>query len=275
MKKVLLSMNASMDKLRAVKKAGFDCIEPSNTDLMEMSRESFDKAAEELKKSALKCTVIDNPIPCAVSFSDTEWNPDDWNEYLQESGKRAKKLRASYWCFGNGSSRMLPEDGRLSELTKKNFTETVLRCADTAAEYGLSVIVEPLGPSVTNYLQTVEETAEYVASLGRENIFTMVDYRWEYEQNRSVEDLYRYADRIVHAHLDNPGTDYLNKKERKIQSLNDGIDYTEFLDFVKSDCFNGIVSIEANCFEDYEREICDVMDFYAHYGIISYRNGEK
>ena len=134
--------------------------------------------------------------------------------------------------------------------------------------------MEPLGPSVTNYLTSVAETAEYVRGLGRENIFTMVDYRWEHEQDRPISELYDNAELIVHAHIDSPATDYKRQKIRRVPSAEDGVDYSGFFDFVKSGAFRGVMSIEANSFDDYEADLASALCFYARYGIAP-ESGER
>lgn len=271
--RVKLSVNASLDRIPVLESAGYDLIEPSNTDIAAMGEGDFAAAVSALRESALACEVIDNPIPCSVNFSDPAWRLDDWEEYLRLSAGRAAALGARFWCFGNGASRFLPGQPEADERARANFREAVLRCADIAAEGGFGLIVEPLGPSVTNYLTTVAETAQFVRSLGRENVYTMVDYRWEYEQARPAADLYDNAPLIAHAHIDDPATDYKNLRQRRVQRLG-GLDYAPFLDFIKSERFTGALSIEANCFEDYERELAGAMDFYAHYGIAPLRKGE-
>lgn len=267
MKRIPLSVNAPLGNIKALERAGYDCIEPSNTDIAAMEEAEFLAAAAVLKASRLRCVVIDNPIPCSVSFAADDWVTGAWEDYLHLSANRAIRLGAKYWCFGNGTSRTLPGEPEADARVRANFRSSVLLCADMAAEYGLSVIVEPLGPSVTNYLTTVAETAEYVRGLGRENVFTMVDYRWEYEQSRRVSELYDNASLIVHAHIDSPATDYKGQKIRRVPSLEDGVDYAGFMDFIKSGVFHGVLSIEANSFSDYEAELDAAMKFYAFYGV--------
>ena len=274
MKKVKLSVNAPLSAIDVLERCGYDLIEPSNTDIAAMTGEEFAAAASALKSSALRCEVIDNPIPCSVSFSSDGWSLEEWDGYLKLSAGRAAALGARYWCFGNGSSRVLPGTPEADERVKAAFRAAVEKCADVAEKYGFSVIVEPLGPSVTNYLLTVSETADFVRSLGRSNVYTMVDYRWEYEQSRPVSELYDNAALIAHAHIDDPSTDYKNAKIRRVQSLGDGFDYSEFLDFIKSGSFTGAVSIEANTFTDFERDAAGAIEFYRHYGIEPVRKGE-
>ena len=266
MKKVKLSVNAPLSDSGILKKAGFHYIEPSNTDIMKMTPLEFENAVENMRERQMKCHVIDNPIPCSVSLSSKEWEIGDWKNYLELSGRRAEKLGARYWCIGNGFSRMIHEDP--SEVIV-NFFGMVRECAAVGKHHGLAILVEPLGPSVTNYLNNLEEVAAFLDELGMEDVYTMVDYRWEYEQHRPISDLYRYADKIRHAHIDNPNTDYASRKVRKIFSLSDGIDYSGFFDFIKSDSFSGILSIEANTFDDYEKELKAAMELYGAYGMLS------
>lgn len=267
MERILLSVNAPLDRLEALRRAGYDCIEPSNTDLAAMGEAEFLAAAAALEASGLRCEVIDNPIPCSVSFAAPDWDTGTWVDYLRLSAERAERLGAKYWCFGNGASRVLPGGPEADARVRENFRAAVLLCADIAAEHGLAVIVEPLGPSVTNYLTTVAETAAYVRGLARENIFTMVDYRWEYEQARPVSELYDNAALIVHAHIDSPATDYNGQKIRRVPSADDGVDYGEFFGFIKSGAFRGVLSIEANSFDDFEGALAAAMVFYARCGL--------
>lgn len=274
MKHIPLSVNAPLGNIKALERTGYDCIEPSNTDIAAMEEAEFLSAAESLEASRLRCVVIDNPIPCSVSFAAENWELASWEDYLRLSAKRAVRLGAKYWCFGNGTSRALPGEAEADARVMENFRAAVLLCADIASEHGISVIVEPLGPSVTNYLTSVAETAEYVRGLGRENIFTMVDYRWEHEQDRPISELYDNAELIVHAHIDSPATDYKRQKIRRVPSAADGVDYSGFFDFVKSGAFRGVMSIEANSFDDYEADLASALCFYARYGIAP-ESGER
>lgn len=274
MMKIKLSMNAPLSRIPELERAGYDLIEPSNTDIAAMDDAQFAAAADALKASKLACEVIDNPIPCSVSFSAPDWDLGEWDGYLELSAKRALELGAKFWCFGNGSSRVLPGTPEADARVKAAFRAAVEKCADVAEKYSFGVIVEPLGPSVTNYLLTVSETADFVRRLGRGNVYTMVDYRWEYEQGRPVSELYANAALIAHAHIDDPSTDYKNAKIRRVQSLGDGFDYSKFLDFIKSGSFTGAVSIEANTFTDFERDAAAAIEFYRHYDIEPVRKGE-
>lgn len=268
MTNIKLSVNAPLKQIKTLEELGYNCIEPSNTDIMKMQPAEFEAYAKELDGSRISCMVIDNPIPCSVSFSSKEWDIDDWDEYLTLSAIRAKRLHAKYWCFGNGSSRFLPENPDEAQWTMIHFYGAVRRCCDIGAKYGIDVIVEPLGPSVTNYLMTVEDTVVFLNELDRPNAYTMIDYRWEQEQGRPISETEKYADRIVHAHIDNPGTDYKGQKIRKPQSRSDGFDYGEFMEFIKSDLFHGVVSIEANCYNDYGEDLREALEVYKAYGIL-------
>ena len=168
----------------------------------------------------------------------------------------------------------LPDDTDAVKRVKANFLAAVEKCADAASRCGLSVIVEPLGPSVTNYLLTVKETAEFVRSIGRSNVFTMVDYRWEYEQGRPVSDLYENAPSDCSCTHRQPLIQTTGIQRRaKYKPFTTGFDYGEFLDFIKSESYLGALSIEANTFVDFEREAAEAIDFYLHYGIEPVRKG--
>ncbi|MBQ6621781.1 MAG: sugar phosphate isomerase/epimerase [Mogibacterium sp.] len=266
MSKVKLSVNAPLENAGILKAAGYNYIEPSNVVMSALRAYEFQVRLEEFQKTGVKCRVIDNPLPFVPSFSAPDWRITDWIAHLEISAKRAKALGAEYWCFGNGVSRALKDD---KPRGISMYYEAVKACREIGGEQGIKVIVEPLGPSVTNYLQTVEDVVAMIDEAGWKDVYTMVDYRWQQEQDRSIDELYRYADRIVHAHIDDPGTDYAGQKVRRVQKLNDGFDYTDFMEFIKSDSFSGIMSIEANTFDDYVADLKAAMELYHHFGIES------
>lgn len=143
MKHIPLSVNAPLGNIKALERTGYDCIEPSNTDITAMEEAEFLSAAESLEASRLRCVVIDNPMPCSVSFAAENWELASWEDYLRLSAKRAVRLGAKYWCFGNGTSRALPGEAEADARVMENFRAAVLLCADIASDHGISVIVEP------------------------------------------------------------------------------------------------------------------------------------
>lgn len=268
MKHILLSCFGYFCNLDDIAAAGYDLIELHNRELMDMDEKQFLMAKKQLDQSPVSCLVVNNPLPLDVQIASPEFDIEFYTRYLQKGARRVSALGAKYWNFGNGFARTLPpNDPRANDKLMHVFD----LMSEIAQEHGLRVLVEPLAKSITNKWNTLEETMAFIRESTHQNLDTFVDMRWQLEEKQSYDDLYRYSDQIVHAHIDNPNTDYAHKKIRIVPKLNDGYDYSGFLDFIKSPCYHGALSIEALTFQNFYQDICSSMELFHAHGIYSFR----
>lgn len=252
--------------------AGYDFIEMHNHELIEMDADQFSRAQARLEASPIFCLVVDNPLPLKLRIASPEFDIDFYAEYLKKGARRTAALGARYWNFGNGFARTIPtDDTKAKDKLMRVFDLT----ACTAYEYGLQLLVEPLAKSITNQWNTLEETVAFIRSSTHPNLDTFVDMRWQLEERHNFDDLYCYADHIVHAHIDNPFTDYVHDKIRVVPRVNDGYDYSDFLSFIRSDYFHGALSIEALTFSNFYLDICSAMELFHAHKIYSMRQKQN
>ena len=89
---------------------------------------------------------------------------------------------------------------------------------------------------------------------------------------RSYSDIVEYADFIKHVHVDNPLYTF---PERHVPMLDDGFDYSELFETLKSISYKGYISYEANTFDDYEKDIRKGLELLKHYDIYPYGSEEE
>jgi sugar phosphate isomerase/epimerase len=247
----------------AISAAGYDCIEMHMHEIMKFNKQEFDEMQQHLKDSPVVCEVLDNPVPLDQRIADESFDLDFYRNYLNFGADRAAELGVKYYIFGNGKTRSLPTSGDIQFAIDKNITFMQMM-ADIAAIRGITVLIEPLAPQVSNVIYSIPEAIEYIINIGKPNLGTLLDYRWFLAQDRPFTDIEKFGQFIKHVHIDNPTTEF---PKRVIPRINDGHDYSMLFQSLKNINYTGIISIEANTFTDYEQDLRDGITFLKTNGI--------
>jgi sugar phosphate isomerase/epimerase len=249
--------------IEAIAAAGYDCIEMHMREIIALEDPELKTVAQKLKDSSLVCEVLDNPIPLDVVIADESFNFDFYCDFLKKGADRAAEIGIKYYVFGNGRTRSLPESGDIEAAKEKNLS-FMRMLADIAAEKGITVLIEPLAPTVSNVIHSIPEAIEYARVVGKPNVGTFLDYRWFIDRQHPFKVIEDYGHYIQHIHIDNPLTPF---PRRVIPRLDDGHDYSGFFKTLKKIDYNGIISIEANTFTDFTQDLKDGLNFFKSYGI--------
>jgi sugar phosphate isomerase/epimerase len=266
--KMKLSCFGKIKDIDDIARAGYDCAELQIREIMELSEDEYKEALKKVRNSGITCEVFDNPIPLTVSITSPDFDMNYWTEYLKKGAHRTAEMGARYYVFGNGKSRSLPTEGDVKGAYEKLMTFLNILC-DITAEYNITVLLEPLANSISNFINTIPEAVEFIEKFGRYNLKTMCDFRYLPAMNRDVEDIANYEKYIKHIHVDNPLSNF---PERFVPSLDDGYDYTPLINVLKKICYKEIISIEASVFKDFKEDIKRGIEFFKHFGIEPYRN---
>lgn len=264
-----IGMFGAVKDIEAVSAAGFDCIEMQVNEIVQLEDDLFRDACQKLEHSGLTCEVLDNPVPLDQVIADDTFDLDYYQGYLKKGVERARKLGVKFYVFGNGRTRSLPVTGDIEKAHQKNL-DFMRRLADITTAKDIQVLIEPLAPRVSNVVQSLAQALEYAREIDRSNIGTFLDYRWFLAMNHPLEEIYKFARSIAHVHIDNPTTEF---PRRLVPKLNDGHDYKPFLSALKEIHYNGIISVEANSFSDFDQEMQQTLEFFKSFGIIPARKG--
>lgn len=249
--------------IEAIAAAGYDCIEMHMHEVIKMDDASVASVAGRLKAANLACEVLDNPIPLDSVIASDTFDLESYRGFLNIGADRAAQLGVRYYVFGNGRTRSLPETGDVQAAREKNLV-FMRMLADIAAERGITVLIEPLAPAVSNMVHSIPAALDYITEVDRPNLGTFLDYRWFVDRAHPLSTIVEYGPFIKHVHIDNPLSPF---PRRVIPRLDDGHDYSGLFDALEKIDYSGILSIEANTFTDFSQDLQDGLAFFNAYGI--------
>jgi sugar phosphate isomerase/epimerase len=262
-----LGMFGSTKDIEIVSNAGYDCIEMQLNEIVKMDEADFNKACKRLNDSAIVCEVLDNPVPLDQVIADESFDLDFYQNYLKIGAQRASQMGVKYYIFGNGKTRSLPTSSDIEAAKGKNLA-FIRMMADIVVKRGITILMEPLAPRVSNVILSIPEALDYIKIVGKPNLGTFLDYRWFLAQNHPIQDIEKYGQYIDHVHIDSPTTEF---PRRLIPSIDDGHDYSPLFRALNRIHYNGIISIEANTFSNYEQDLQDGLSFFNNFGLIPRR----
>lgn len=237
---------ASTDQIGTVEKLGFDSVELDLGEIVRMSNAEFCELEKRVADSALGFEVFSGLLPLSVRFHSQSFDEEYWMNYVSSAAARAAALGARMIPFGAGKCRSIPENCDNVEKAKRYVTHLVRRISDIVGQYGMILAVEPLGPANSNYINTIPEAADFIKEVNRSNCYTMCDMRHMHKMREPFDDISKYSDIIVHAHIDYPhGT------ERLFPCASDGYDYAPYFHALKEAGYQGILTIEATSYRDF------------------------
>lgn len=242
-----------------IKKAGFDYAELDMPEIEALNDGEFAAFQDHVKEMAFpiptgaRILPVKEPLFFVPGYQETSLEP-----YLKSSCKRSGALGVKTIMFGNGKARWLVDE---DSIKKEHIFINFLRMlCEIAGEHGQEVLIEPLGPKYSNYINTVPDAARVIEAANMPNLFAMADIRHFVWNKEPFEDVVQYQDIVRHIHVDYP----LSYPERKYPSVRDDYDYAPFFEQLKD--YDGTLTIEADVPEDWMSAGKDAREFLAAYG---------
>ncbi len=257
-----------LNQAQQIAAAGYDNIELHIWEIMSLDNSEYKAAKKKLFDTKIDCEVFDNPLPLDKVVADASFDMEYYKEYLKKAVDRTAQMGARYFVFGNGKTRTIPNVNQ-EEGQRKNDEIMVFLCEE-AAKANITIMMEPLHKSLSNVVLSVPEAYTYAQRLGCKNLKTLLDFRWFIAGGHPYEHIIQYADFIKHVHVDNP---YYAFPERHVPMIGDGFDYTKLFDTLKEIGYKGIISYEANTFEDFDTDIRKGIELLKANGITPYYEG--
>ena len=158
--------------------------------------------------------------------------------------KRAKECGSPFVVFGSSASRTIPE-GFDRKKAKEQHIEVSQKMALLAEKHGITVALEPLNRSETNFINSLAEGVEIIEAVNHPKFRLLCDIYHMLKDNEGPEQIVKYGKYIVHCHI-------AEKQNRTAPGVV-GDDFREYFRALKKVKYRGGLSIEGR-WKDFDNE---------------------
>ena len=243
----------------AIKRAGFDYAELDMPEIEALNERDFDAFRAHVAEAHFDIPNGARILPITEpTFFVSGFKVSSLESYVRSSCEKNAKVGVKNILFGNGKARWLIDADSIKH--EQVFVDFIRMLCDVAGEHGQRILIEPLGPKYSNYMNTVPEAARVIDLADRKNLFVMADLRHFVWSGESFDDVVKYRDIVKHIHVDFP----LSWPERRWPKVGDGYNYRPFFDQLKD--YDGTLTIEADVPDDWMqagRDARELLETYA------------
>jgi sugar phosphate isomerase/epimerase len=158
--------------------------------------------------------------------------------------RRAAECGSVNIVFGSGGSREIP-DGFDRAVAKEQHISLSKKLAMLAGKYKVTVSIEPLNRSETNFVNSLSEGAEIVEIVNHPRFRMVCDIYHMLKDNESPDEIIRFGKHIEHCHI--------AEKEGRTAPGIKGDDFRPYLRALKTIGYRGGISLECN-WKDFDTE---------------------
>ncbi|MDD6210175.1 MAG: sugar phosphate isomerase/epimerase [Bacteroidales bacterium] len=235
------------DSWELVGKYGYDYIETSVVSFLIPTEN--DSAFSERYKEA---SSLDIPVyscnsffPATMRLVGKDVNTEEIRQYVETAMKRAEKMHIEVIVLGSGKARSIPDDFAEGEA-RSQFVSICRMIGDIAQKSAITVVIEPLRYSETNFINSVEEGLRMVKEINHPNIRLLADIYHMVSIGESPESIVKAGKYLKHCHI--------AEKEKRTPPGVEKDDFTPYLKALKQIGYKGKISLEC-VWEDKEQQL--------------------
>ena len=204
-------------------------------DFLQLAGDLAGALSDEELRSGIPFAVCAVPLPVDVRVTQRGFNLYVWMEHLKKALPRLAGLGCRQLAWSNGRARVLPVEGERAILKEQVLQFLFLLC-EVAGNFDMTVLVEPLGPRRTNFLNNLKEINDFLPRVGKENLRCAISLRELEPMGVPPADVAGYRELIAHVQLEDPRSAF---EARVCPRPNDGYDYRPFLQALKGMNYSG------------------------------------
>ncbi len=201
-----------------------------------LTEEQFEANLQQIKKAKTKLYLCNVLFPGSIKIAGPEVDHKKVLEYLDQVFTRAQKANVPIIVLGSGGSRRLP-DGYDKEKAKNDFVHLCQQMALVAKKHGITIAIESLNSTETNFLTTVEEAAEIVQKVNHPNFRLNADIYHMMKENEPPQHIIDAGKLIIHVEI-------AEKEKRTLPGVM-GDDFRPYFQALKQIKYKGPIVIEA------------------------------
>lgn len=232
-----------------IKEAGFDSVELDFCEITDMEEDAFQAFLEKAKASGLGFEVFSGLVSLKERFHTPDFNLEYWLDRTRKGAKRAKQLGCYMIPFGAGKCRSIPEGADMA-AARRRVADIVRAFSEVLAQEGILLVIEPLGPANSNFLNTLPEVDEFMKEVDHPNCSSMCDLRHMHKTGEPLSNLTDFHPIVKHAHIDYP-----RGFDRYFPAPEDDYDYLPYVKALVDSGYQDILTVEATSVkEDFFKE---------------------
>jgi len=228
-------MTADLSQAQRAAREGFDFLQLGGELAGTWGDEEFGRLEARLAGSGIRVAASAVPLPAEVRVTQRGFNLYVWLEHVKKALQRLAASGCRELIWSNGRARVLPVEGEQAILKEQVMQFLFLLC-EVAGNYDMSVLVEPLGPRRTNFLNSLKEVRDFLPRVGKQNLRCALSLRELEPMGALPSDLAGYRELIAHVHLEDPRP---STEARVCPRPEDGYDYRPFLQALKAMGYSG------------------------------------
>ncbi len=228
---------ASVERIGEVVAAGFDYIELPLNALAAMTEEDFSAALDKKNAAGLPVPAFNCMFPGTMQLLSPDTADQDIARYLHSAFSRVRRMGGRVAVFGSGKSRARPGEMAYGEAFRR-LTQVARLIGETAGEYGVTAVIEPLNRGETNMINSVAEGADLAAAADHPCVKLLADYYHIAVEHQPPEDILRVGG-IAHAHIAAP--------DGRVVPLEAEDGFLRMFSAMKSTNYSGLLSVEGRC----------------------------
>lgn len=237
------------------KECGYDYIESALQVVASLSEEDFNTYVDTMNAADMKCLAMCGFFPGTIKLVGDEADFEKIKSYIEFSLSRASKLGAKTVVFGSGAARTIPEGADTQKCTNQ-LVDAIKYAGNTAANYGITIVIEPLNANETNMATTVKEAVEFVKQVNLPNVKTMVDFHHFHIMKEDYSVLFEVKDYLAHMHIARGTAD------RGVPCLESDREYLkEVFGVINKLGYDGTLTIEA-IYKDFPTEMENAIKMF-------------
>ncbi|WP_428667602.1 sugar phosphate isomerase/epimerase family protein [Runella sp.] len=242
-----LGVCTSYDKAPLLKSLGYSFVEENVGRFLIPDNggdEQYKKNAEALQKEQFPVRSYVSFFPGTLKSVGNDTHHDAILQRADLALKRAKECGSANIVFGSGGSRFIPE-GFDREKAKQQHIELSKKMALLAEKHGVTLAIEPLNKSETNFINSLAEGVEIIEAVNHPRFRLLCDIYHMMKDNEGPEQIIKYGKYITHCHI--------AEKQNRTAPGAVGDDFKEYFKALKKIKYTGGLSIECR-WKDFDNE---------------------
>lgn len=234
---------AGPEKLDAVTAAGADYIECTLTGLNALSDFDLQDTVRKLTAGPVRCEALcilfpGTEIPLTGEHFDLTAVGEYANRVFKRIGPVIMGSPSPVVVLGSGGARRVPE-GFDRQVALSQFTEAASAVAMAAEPYAITIALESLNRSESNFINTLAEAAEVVRRVANPYLKMTADIYHMLKEDEPPGALAACRGLLAHTHI-------ATKDGRLCPQIKDRNQFATYFDALRAAGYDGRMSIEAD-----------------------------